>query len=73
MNAVLRIATFNAGLLDTVGWVPERRPLVNEAVAALDADVVCMQEVWQDADWDALVESNEDVRAHVEQIGRAHV
>jgi len=61
---VLKIATYNAGLLDTVGNVPERQPLVTEAVAALDADVVCMQEVWSDEHWDALVAANEDTRPH---------
>jgi endonuclease/exonuclease/phosphatase family metal-dependent hydrolase len=68
MNEVLRIATFNAGLLDTVGWVPERRPLVNDAIAELAADVLCVQEVWLDEDWDALVEANDGVRDHVERI-----
>ncbi len=61
---VLRVATFNAGLLDTVGFVPERQPLVNEAVAELEADLVCMQEVWLDEHWDALADANEDARPH---------
>ncbi len=42
-----RIATFNAGLAE--GFVPlaaERLPLVAEAVADLDADLVFLQEVW---------------------------
>lgn len=68
MNAVLRIATFNAGMLDTVGYVPERRPLVNEVIAELDADVLCVQEVWQDEHWNDLVEANADVREEVERI-----
>ena len=45
--ARLRIATFNTGLAE--GYVPlasERLPLVAEAIAALDADVVFLQEVW---------------------------
>ena len=67
-EAVLRVATFNAGLLDTVGFVPERRPLVNDALAELDSDVLCVQEVWQDDDWDAVVNANEDVRPHAERI-----
>ena len=45
--ARLRIATFNAGLAE--GFVPlatERQPLVAEALAGLDAEVVFLQEVW---------------------------
>lgn len=60
----LTIATFNAGLLDTVGYVPERRPLLTEALGEFAADVLCMQEVWQDEDWNAVVEANADVREH---------
>ncbi len=40
--------TFNAGL--AVGFVPaadERAPGTSDAVAALDADVVCLQEYWE--------------------------
>lgn len=46
-SARLRIATFNAGLAE--GFVPlatERQPLVAEALAGLDAEVVFLQEVW---------------------------
>ncbi|MEZ4237456.1 MAG: endonuclease/exonuclease/phosphatase family protein [Myxococcota bacterium] len=41
------VATYNAGL--AVGFVPgaeSRTPLVADAVAGIDADVVCLQEVW---------------------------
>jgi endonuclease/exonuclease/phosphatase family metal-dependent hydrolase len=51
----LRIATFNAGL--AVGVLPyasERMPHVVEAVAALEADVVFVQEVWLESHWKAL-------------------
>ncbi len=43
----LTFTTFNAGL--AVAFVPsahERAPLVADAVAGLDSDVVCLQEVW---------------------------
>jgi endonuclease/exonuclease/phosphatase family metal-dependent hydrolase len=43
----LELVTYNAGL--AVGFVPgadSRTPLVAEAVGALEADVVCLQEVW---------------------------
>lgn len=43
----LRIATFNAGLAE--GFVPlaiGRQPLVAQAIADLDADIVFLQEIW---------------------------
>jgi endonuclease/exonuclease/phosphatase family metal-dependent hydrolase len=53
----LTLVTYNAGL--AVGFVPgaqERAAGTSDAIAALDADVVCLQEVW-DADHVALVEA----------------
>jgi endonuclease/exonuclease/phosphatase family metal-dependent hydrolase len=67
-QAVLRIATFNAGLLETVGFVDARQPHVNDALAELDAHVLCVQEVWQDEHWESLVQANEDVRPNAERI-----
>jgi len=67
-EAVLRIATFNAGLLETVGFVDARDEQVNEALAELDAEVLCVQEVWEDEHWDALVAANEDARPNAERI-----
>lgn len=43
----ITVATYNAGL--AVGFVPgtdSRAPLVADALSGLDADVVCLQEVW---------------------------
>jgi hypothetical protein len=37
------------------GYEPQRRPKVFEEVAALDSDVVCVTEIWSDADKDALI------------------
>ncbi len=55
--ATLRLTTWNAGLADGfVPYTPERRPLAIAAIAAIDADVVCLQEVWQDADVDAVID-----------------
>jgi endonuclease/exonuclease/phosphatase family metal-dependent hydrolase len=52
----LRFVTFNAGLAPgDVGYVDERAPHVFEALAGLDADVLCVQELWQDADYEDLV------------------
>jgi endonuclease/exonuclease/phosphatase family metal-dependent hydrolase len=65
---VLRIATFNAGLLETVGFVDEREAQVNEALAELEADVLCVQEVWETEHWDALVSANEEVRPNARRI-----
>jgi endonuclease/exonuclease/phosphatase family metal-dependent hydrolase len=63
-DPVLRLATFNTGLLATVGFVPEREPLVNDALAELEADLLCVQEVWEAEHWDELVAANEDERPH---------
>ena len=45
----LTVVTYNAGL--AVGFVPgaeDRATQVPDAIAALDADIVCVQEVWTD-------------------------
>ncbi|HEU4536994.1 MAG TPA: endonuclease/exonuclease/phosphatase family protein, partial [Polyangiaceae bacterium] len=50
-----RMATFNAGL--AVGYLPlaeERTPHVIEALARAPADLLCVQEVWLEAHWEAL-------------------
>lgn len=47
----LRISTFNAGLLPTfVPLTDERVPVVASAVAGLETDVLCLQEVWRSGD-----------------------
>ncbi|MDQ3370506.1 MAG: hypothetical protein M3680_34235, partial [Myxococcota bacterium] len=51
----VRVVTFNAGL--AVGVLPyatERLPRVVEALAALDVDLLHVQELWLDAQWEAL-------------------
>jgi endonuclease/exonuclease/phosphatase family metal-dependent hydrolase len=53
---MLKLVTFNAGL--AVGVLPyatERVPHVARAIAELDADLVFLQEVWLDSQWDAVV------------------
>lgn len=60
----LTAATYNLGLLDSVGFVSQRAPLAIEAAAKLDADVLCVQEVWDQAHWDALATANEKQRPH---------
>lgn len=61
----LSLVTFNAGLLDSVGSVDERAPRVAEALGKVADDVLCVQEVWAQEHWDALVEANARQRPHV--------
>lgn len=52
----IRVDTFNVGLAGA--FVPNesaRRDPVIAAVAALDSDIVCLQEVWQQSDKDRVV------------------
>ncbi len=52
----LRVGTYNAGLAP--GFVPlveERAPLTVNAIADQALDVACVQEVWEQANMDALV------------------
>ncbi len=44
----LTLVTYNAGL--AIGFVPgavERTPATSAAIGALDADVICLQEIWE--------------------------
>lgn len=63
-TATLTAATYNLGLLDSVGYVDQRTPLAIDATTKLDADVLCVQEVWQQAHWDALVAAEASTRPH---------
>lgn len=48
--------TYNAGLATGfVDYATERLPKLAELIAGLDADVVCLQEVWTEADAAAIV------------------
>lgn len=60
----LTAATYNLGLLDSVGFVEQRAPLVLGATAALDVDLLCVQEVWQQPHWDQLSAANMTRRPH---------
>ncbi|HEY3354046.1 MAG TPA: endonuclease/exonuclease/phosphatase family protein [Polyangia bacterium] len=42
----VKVANFNAALIPTIKGAAQRLPLVVEAVKGLDADVLCMEEVW---------------------------
>lgn len=55
--AATSFATFNAGLArNFVLYAEERVQAVVEAVAAVPADVLCLQEVWEEADFTAVIE-----------------
>lgn len=64
----LTVATFNAGLIANVGYLDARAARVVDALAELEADVLCVQEFWSEEHWDALVAANADVRPHVLRI-----
>ncbi len=52
-----RVVTFNAGLAaGAVPYATERVPLIVDALKKLDAELLCLQEVWTDADATALVD-----------------
>ncbi len=40
------VAAYNLGLIQTIINAPERKPLQVEALAALDTDVLCINEAW---------------------------
>ena len=46
----LELVTFNVGLAPTVARRAERAPKIAEAVGSATADVLCLQEVWGQAD-----------------------
>lgn len=59
------VVSFNAGL--AAGYVDhasERQPLIGPALAALEADVICLQEVWTDDDNQALIDAAKAVFPH---------
>lgn len=60
----LTVATYNMGLLNSVGFVQQRAPLAIQAASELDVDVLCVQEVWEQEHWDELVAAQSEVRPH---------
>ena len=61
----LSFATYNLGLAHgAVALAAERQPRILAAMADLDADVLCLQEVWWDEDVDALLEALGDTYPH---------
>lgn len=44
----VKLATYNVALLQTIKYQNERKPQIVEALKALDADVLCIQEAWNE-------------------------
>jgi endonuclease/exonuclease/phosphatase family metal-dependent hydrolase len=42
----VKLITFNVALIDTIKGGAERMPMLIDAIKAADADVVCLEEVW---------------------------
>ena len=61
----LTVANFNAGLAaGYVDYMDQRQPLIGPALAALAADVVCLEEVWTQASADAILAATKDAYPH---------
>jgi endonuclease/exonuclease/phosphatase family metal-dependent hydrolase len=60
-----RLVSYNAGLAaGAVPYAKERLPLIIGALKALDAEVLCLQEVWTDADAAAIAEGLKAIYPH---------
>jgi endonuclease/exonuclease/phosphatase family metal-dependent hydrolase len=67
-----RVATFNAGL--AVGYLPyaeERAPLVVDALAEAPVDLLCVQEVWLERHWQALLSAASPRLPHAHRLAPA--
>lgn len=54
----MSFTTFNAGLsAETVPYSTERKDFLKTAIAALDSDVVCLQEIWDEADAKEIIKA----------------
>lgn len=64
-GATLVVATYNAGLARSfVDYAVERTPAVAEALAAEELDVLCLQEAWEQEDWEALATASDLPHSH---------
>ena len=62
----LRFATYNAGLADQfVSYAAERQGPIAAALGQIEADVLCVQEVWNQEDIDTLVDASKETFPHV--------
>jgi endonuclease/exonuclease/phosphatase family metal-dependent hydrolase len=63
------LATWNVGLASGyVDHAAQRRPVVGDLLRTLDAEVVCLQEVWTAEDVEAIVAAVEDLYPHHHQV-----
>ena len=68
MREPVSFATWNVGLAPVdVAYTDERAPLVIDALATLDADVLCVQELWRDSDYGALVAAASETFPHAQR------
>ncbi|GMV38927.1 MAG: hypothetical protein AMXMBFR64_06430 [Myxococcales bacterium] len=64
-TSTLRVATFNTGLAHGyVKLAAERLDAIVDAVATLDADLVCLQEVWEPGDIAAIIDGAKTAFPH---------
>lgn len=64
-SSKVSIVTYNIGLATGfVDYAPQRTPIVVDLVANLDADVVCLQEVWTQEDIDLVIDGAKDAFPH---------
>ena len=55
LDAPMTVATFNAGLIDGfVGYSNERVTPIADQLPMEQLDVLCLEEVWEAGDWDAM-------------------
>lgn len=68
-SSSVSIVTYNIGLATGfVDYAPQRTPIVVDLVAKLDADVVCLQEVWTQEDIDLVIDGAKDAFPHSHHV-----
>ena len=68
MREPVTFATVNVGLAPVdVSYTDERAPLAIDALASLDTDVLCVQELWRDSDYEALVAAASEAFPHAQR------
>jgi endonuclease/exonuclease/phosphatase family metal-dependent hydrolase len=66
---VAAVVSWNVGLAEGyVSYAPQRRPGLLAAIPTLDADLVCLQEVWSQADATAVISAAAAVFPHSYQV-----
>ncbi len=71
-NPSMEVATYNAGLaLGFVDYTDERQPLITDALSAETADMLCAQELWRQADWDAVTAAAASTWPHTYRLDDA--